>query len=771
MSGLFEPTMEGVRIRLAETDETRSLLDEDLIPPLGATPDLDETLRDAGRGTVLDIQSLMDVKNAAQTLRQVARFIIRHAERSPHLSNWGLQIEEEIELEQEIDSAIDSDGEIRDSASSILADARSAARRLSGDLQKRLERYLSDRDITEHLSDLYFTLRNDRYVLPVRSDAKGRVPGIVHDASRSGATLFIEPEAVVDLNNRLKQTELEITREIQRILRDLSRKVGEAGPRIRRSLDALGWIDLAFARGRLSQELQGHSPRVEDQGIFELRALRHPLIAPDECVANDIHLGEEFSVLVLSGPNAGGKTVCMKAVALACLFVRAGLHVPCEAGSRVDLADGVIAEIGDHQDIGENLSTFSAHMANLADIVRRAGRNTLVVLDEIGVGTDPGEGSALAQAILERLAESGARVVTTTHYNLLKEMADIDPRFQNASVEFDAETLAPSYRVKIGTPGSSSASAVAARMGMPSDVLERADSLLSRDDRQLDRMLSELSTRRAALEAEQETAARLRAEGEATRTEYRKKLESLQERRDKLFHSMRHDLDQAFQRAHGEVADVIRELQRGPSSQQAAEARSRLLDLEDAAESAREEAGVSHPEDRRADLLPIDWRQVVPGDPVELALGGQGVVESLPDRKGRVAVRVGGKKLMLPAEQLGAIRSPPTPQPEALARDRISVERALPSETEGTLGGGRVECDLRGERVAAALLQLREVLDRAAADGRDGVRIIHGIGTGALRSAVREELALSDYVTQIRPATEEEGGEGVTLAELRTGRL
>lgn len=764
--GIFESSLAGVRQRLAETDEARSLLDTERRPPLGATPDVAPALQEARRGGTLEIQSLRDIRNLLQTLRQVRRFLIHHSEDIPALTRWAEDIEEELGLEADIEAAIGPDGEVRNEASALLADARRSAVNLAGDLQKRLERFLADSSITDHLSDRYFTLRNDRYVLPVKSDAKGRVRGIVHDASRSGTTLFIEPEAVVDLNNRLKQTELEIAREIQRILRELSRSVGEASSRIERSLESLARVDLAFARGQFSQDLQGTSPEVGEDGIFVLPALRHPLIEPDICVANDIRVGEDFQILVLSGPNAGGKTVCMKSVALAALFVRAGLHVPCEAGARVDLVETVIAEIGDHQDIGENLSTFSAHMANLARVLKKARPNTMVVLDEIGVGTDPSEGSTLAQSILESLAERGARVITTTHYNLLKEMADVDPRFQNASVEFDDQTLAPTYRVKIGMPGSSSASAVAARMGMPSEVLERAEGLLARDDRRLDKMLSELSSRRAQLEAEQSAAARLRAEGEAARDEYRKRLEALQERRDRLFRSMRDDLDQAFTEAHQEVAQIIRDLQSGPTSQQAAEARRQLLELKEAAEERESEAGISREPGPGQSLSPVDWRKTSPGDRVSLALGGEGIVESLPDRKGRVGVRVGGKKLMVAAEAVGTCAGQPGPSREARPQTRVSLERATPSETQGTLGGGIIECDLRGQRVAEALGRLREILDRATADGRDGVRVIHGIGTGALRSAVREELALSHSALEIETPDRAEGGEGVTLVHL-----
>lgn len=762
----FEQTREGVIERLQETDEARALLDADELPPLATTPDITALLGRAERGDVLEAEALLAVRGVIETLRGVSRHLgaADRAERAASLADLASAIAAPTALEQEIDRCIDPGGEIRDGASPALAEARRESVRLAADLQRRLERYLQNADVTDHLSDRYFTVRNDRYVLPVKADARGRVRGIVHDSSRSGTTLFIEPEGVVELNNGLKRAALEVKRETERILRRLSGEVAAAGHDLRVGLDALVRIDLAFARGRLSQQMDAHSPEVGEDGIFDLPALRHPLIDPRECVPNDLRLGDAHQVLVLSGPNAGGKTVALKATALAALFVRAGLHVACGPGGRADLVREVIAEIGDGQDIGESLSTFSAHMASLSRIVARAGRHALIVLDEIGVGTDPGEGAALAQAILERLADAGARVITTTHYNLLKEMADVDPRFANASVEFDAETLAPTYRLRMGEPGSSSAAVVASRMGMPSSVLERADALLQREDRQLDRMLAELAATRSTLESERATVERLRAESEATRDEYRSKLERLQERRDELFRSMRRDLDAAFEHAHREVAGVIRDLQRGPTSRHAAAARERLGEIAIETRAAETAAGLPEDPPAASNLTPIDWRRVQPGDPVRLAAGREGVLVSLPDRKGRATVRVGDAKLLIKTEQIGR-GTPPSAGDDRVAR--IRIERARPAPDDGVLAGGTLECDVRGLRVDEALGRLQETVDRAATDGRDGLRIIHGHGTGALRRAVREHLAETALVIDMRSGADDEGGDGVTIARLR----
>jgi DNA mismatch repair protein MutS2 len=759
-AALFEGGLAAVRERLRETSEARALLDADTPPPLGGIADLEVAFRRAGKGGVLSSQQLLDLGAALQTLHATGRFLRRQREQAPQLAALADVIEERRDLEEEIRECIDPSGEVKDDASPALREARSEANQLGAELQRRLARYLQNPDVAGALSDSYYTVRNDRYVLPVRADARSKVRGIVHDASGSGTTLFVEPEAVVELNNRLKQAELAALREVQRVLRSLSDQVGAALESLRVSLEMLASIDLAFARGRLSREMNAVEPAVERDGVFDLPQLRHPLLPAEEAVPNDLRLGQPggFTAMVISGPNGGGKTVAMKAVALAALFARAGLHVPADPGARVDLVDAILADIGDDQDIRESLSTFSAHMANIARIAAGASEHSLVVLDEVGVGTDPAEGAALAQAVLEDLADAGARVIATTHYNLLKEMAAVDSRFCNASFEFDPETLAPTYRLHLGAPGVSSATAVAARMGMPSSVLERAGALLEREDRRLDRMLSELATSRAALEREQRELTRVRTESETVRDEYRGKLERLQERRDKLFHSMRSDLDRAFADAHAQVAAVIRDLQRGGKGPDAARARQRLQALEEESRKAERKAGLGHRNPSDPQGLPaVDWRRVCAGDRVSVP-GGEGVLVSLPDRRGRVTVRVGGAKLVLPAERVRA-----TEGGRAAARqvERVRVETELP------VGGGSLRCDLRGERVEEALDRVAEILDQAAREQRDEVRFIHGFGTGALRKAVRDHLQASPYVVEIRPGEPDRGGDGVTSAVLR----
>ncbi len=756
-TALFEPTLDGVHARLAETAEARALLAAGAALPAGGLADPAEALGRARRGGVLAPRALLDLRSVLLALAETRRLLGARADLAPRLAELAGTLGDHGALAEAIGRALDPAGEVRDEASEALAEARREARRLAGAIEARLAQILRDPELRKRLSDTYFTVRNDRYVLPVRADAQGSVPGIVHDASRSGSTLFVEPEALVLLNNRHKQAELAALQETLRVLRSLGEGAAASAGAIEADLETLAHLDLAFARARLALEMEACAPEVGSDGVLRLPALRHPAIPAGEVVANDLALGEGWCVLVLSGPNAGGKTVAMKSLALAALLARAGLFVPAAPGARVDLFDEVLADIGDEQDIREHLSTFSAHMANLARIAREASPRSLVVLDEIGVGTDPGEGAALAQAVLEELADAGARVVATTHFNLLKEMAEVDPRFANASVELDPETLAPTYRLRMGLPGASSATAVAARMGMPGRVLDRANEILDREDRRLDRMLSELGASRATLEREQREATRLRAESEAARAEYRERVERLRARRDELYRAMRHDLDRAFRQAHGQVAGVIRDLQRGGTARDAARAREQLLALEaEARTAAASAAAEAAPAEADPPAPPVDWRSAAAGDEVALRDGRAATLLALPDRRGRVAVGVGSARVLVPAESVAALR--PAPRGPA---PRVAFEAG-----GDLVPGGTGRCDLRGLRVDEALDCLAAQIDRSLAGGIARLEIVHGVGTGALRRAVREHLAGSPLVARVVDAPPGHGGDGVTIAEL-----
>jgi len=768
-ASLFEPTRRGVLARLAETGEARSILAAGEAPPIGGAPGLEQTLARARKDGVLVARELLTLAATLKMTREVKRFLEVRRESTPRLAELAEILVEHRDFEREIDACLEASGEVRDSASPTLAGARRDAHRIASEIQIKVSHYLRDPDITPHLSDNYYTIRNDRYVLPVRADSRGGIRGIVHDASNSGMTLYIEPEPLVELNNQLKQAEITIEHETLRILRNLSRAAGCVANEVEANVVTLEALDLAFARAGLAEELDAVAPVVGDEGRLELPQLRHPLLPPDKVVPSDMRLGTDFTALILSGPNAGGKTVALKAAALAALFVRAGMHVPAAEGARVDLFDEVLAHIGDGQDIRESLSTFSAQMANLSDITRRAADRSLVVLDEIGVGTDPGEGAAIAQAVLETLAERGARVIATTHYNLLKEMAEVDERFANASVEFDSETLEPTYCLRMGLPGASAATSVAARMGLDPQVIARANELLDREDRQLDRVLIELSASRSALEAEKREIAELRTETEAVRDEHRVKLEKLQARRDKLFLAMREDLENSFREAHEQVAAVIRDLQRGAGARDAAAAREKLQAIANHTEASQRKTGL----DVRVDesLNSIDWSRAAIGDLVKIRDGGEGVLSALPDQRGRVAVQLGSARMSVPMERVGALEASQKPQPTARAATRITVTRVDSADAQA-VGPAELEtdadrCDLHGLRVDEALDRLAYALDRAASAGRSSLAINHGRGTGTLRKVVREYLQDCPFISHFSGAAQQDGGDGVTVAFFR----
>jgi DNA mismatch repair protein MutS2 len=757
---LFESTRHGVAERLAETTEARSILVTGAMPPLVDVAAPTAALGRARKDAVLSARELMDVAVTCSSSRATRGFLESRLEAAPHLADLASLLVEHRDLETDIEASLERSGEVKDSASPALARARAQARSLASEIQTRIGKFLSDPAVAPHLSDAYFTVRNDRFVLPVRADARGSIRGIVHDASNTGQTIFIEPEALVEANNRHKRAEIEIEQETLRVLRRLSRRTASVADEVEANVATLEIIDAAFARAGFAEELDAVCPTVGTDGVVDTPQLTHPLLGPD-AVPSDIRLGDDFQVLVVSGPNAGGKTIALKAVAVAALFVRAGLHIAANGPARVDLFDAVFSDIGDAQDIRDSLSTFSAHMANLSEISNRVTPRSLVVLDEIGVGTDPGEGAALAQAILESLAESGARVVVTTHYNLLKELAEVDSRFANASVEFDAETLEPTYVLEMGFPGMSSATAVAARMGISAAVIDRTNELLDREDRQLDRVLTELASSRAALDVEQREIAEIRVETEAARAEHQAKLQRLQERRDSLFQSMREELEASFRDAREQIAGVIRELQRKGTAQGAAESRQQLKTIEQHNRDSQREAGLEEPVAQAA--RPIHWATASAGDPVEIAGGGRGTLVSLPDRRGRVEVRLGSARVSVPMQRVG------TPSGDTVSsrkRGKVQVTRAGPrgaSLRPTEIDAGR--CDLHGLRVDEAIDRLVEALDLALSSDQMSLTINHGVGSGALRRAVRDYLRKSPYIARYAAADPRRGGEGVTIAE------
>ena len=756
---LFAPTHEAARERLAETSEVRGLLDagEDL--PLGGVHDLREMQAALRRGALLTASDLAQVYTTVQAGTRVRAFLRTRDKQAPRLSALAQTLPELGALERELARVLTPEGELRDDASPELKRVRRRVLDLERDVQRRMSAFLQAPELQRHLQDHYVTLRENRPVLPVRADARQHVRGIVHDVSSSGTTVFIEPESVVEVSNQLRLAQLALTREMERLLREL----GEAVDAEYAAVEALGTtletLDVARARGGLSRRLDA-APADTGPGVpFALRELRHPLLRleaglkPEEVVPNDLVLPSQARGLVISGPNAGGKTVLAKAAGLAALSLRAGLHVAAAPDSTLPILDGVFADIGDEQDLRSGLSTFSARMSNLAGIVEDADASTLVIVDEVGEGTEPGEGASLAQAILESLVERGAFVIATTHFNRLKELAGNDERFVNASAEFDVTTLLPTYRVQLGVPGSSGAIWVAERMGLSPGVVERAQVLLDHEDRKLETLTRGLSTMRQELEAERQAALRTREESEAVRAVYEKRLSVLRSAREKALAAMKDDLELAFRHAREELAEVMRAVQRGSSRDGTAanRARAKLAAIQERTKS------VERGREQVAPRTPIDPEELEPGAQLALeGIAGEAVLLEGPDRHQRLVVRMGGARMTVPLERVLSVRAA---QPAEADRP-VQVERVSFQER------GNPECDLRGLRVDEALDRADAHLQRMLGTSIQQLVFIHGHGTGALREAVREWLGQLSEVTEFKPGDPRRGGNGVTVATL-----
>lgn len=706
-----------------------------------AFPDIEPHLDDVEKGVPLGAEELKQVAAFCETVAAVRRFFARPRMESqvvtPRLSRIVLRLGHYEALVAQARDTFDATGELRDSASPELLRLRRERDQVATHVRARAEEILHSESFSPFLQDQFVTLREDRFVLPVRASFKSMGLGIVHDTSGSGETVFIEPTALVELNNRLKVTEIEIRRESRRILEELAAAVAAAAPNLREDRDTLAHLDRLSAGARLAMAYEGEPPEVVEEPVVELRELRHPLLALRATsehftvAPNDVALGEipgksAARVLVISGPNAGGKTVLLKAVGLSALLARAGLYVPAAPGSRVGFFDRVLADIGDQQSILGDLSTFSAHLANIAAIVDAAapdsGQRVLVLCDELMAGTHPEQGAALARATLERLATAPGLVITTTHYDSLKGLTEGDTRFRNAGMEFDLKRLRPTFKLRDGVPGRSYALDIAARMGLPEAVLARARELVGTSHLGLEEVLRKLEDREQALTRSSQVLEEAKRELEEARDELRIRTgdqkaaaEALNRRERELAVRSREAIDATVRQARESIAEIVREVRRV-----------RTVPAADAARQALDKAAKAATETLPAPP-PLD-------------------VDKLRDAFTNRAL---GTK---PVKGTGAGSPPP-----AARKDDAALVLQNRANT----------VDLRGMRADDALRALQEFLDRTVLEGAEAVFVIHGHGTGALRKVVREYLATSPYVERFRPGGPGEGGDGVSILSLK----
>jgi DNA mismatch repair protein MutS2 len=758
------PVTDATHVRLLQdqTDEAALLIAEQAQASIGGARDIRAALDRAARGGRLTPSELIDI---AVTLDATERFEARlKAWRRPHLAELRDELDPAPELAARIGRSLDEAGEVLDSASAELAAIRKRLRTAQDRVRERLNAMLRSSQMAGIIGEPIVTVRAGRYVIPIRAEAKGRVKGIVHDQSASGATLFIEPLTVVELNNTWTEATLAEKREEERILDMLSAAVEERADPLRASLEALARADLWMARARLGEAMDAVRPATSDDAA-ELLSARHPLLGAG-AVPIDLRLGERFGyrALVVTGPNTGGKTVSLKTLGLLSLMHQAGLRVPAADGARLPVFRRVMADIGDEQSIAQSLSTFSSHLRNVVRFVEAAGPATLVLLDEVGAGTDPAEGSALAMAILSRLLDAGSMVAATTHYAELKTFATEHPGVTNAAVEFDVTTLRPTYRLTIGLPGKSQAFAIAERLGLPGEILADARGRISAEHASMEETLASIArAQEAQAEALEAASAERRSAGEE-RELARAGVARARREAAELLADARRVADDLVARAEREVAETRRELTRQRNlaggrgsastaafdelSRRAARSREAVPAAEaGAAPMAREEEPVPGAPQPRIGL----WAR-------SRTLGTTGRIAEISGRTGRVTLETEGARVVVPGEDLDVVPEPVSgPSPRDLEADEM--RRRAASRVSPTLS-------LRGERVEAALEQLEAYLDEALLAGLDSVRIIHGAGTGALRRAVREALAEHPRVHSVRSGRKDEGGDGATVAEL-----
>ena len=742
-----------------ETVEMTMLQDSADPMPTLAFPDVAEALKRAGKGAVLESHELRDQAVVLAVWEEVQRYLGRHAPNAPALGSVAAALlsgPDLRKLKHTLDASIDPDGSIRDSATPELRRLTHHANDLKQQIRDQLEHILRSSRYADLLQEQYFAQREGRYVVPIKIDMQRRVAGIVHDVSSSGATVFLEPRELVDLNNAIKVADREVDREVLRILRDLSSRIAEQADVILMGMEALAHLDAIAARAALGRQLRAHPVALNGEGRIRLKQARHPLLvlSKQQVVANDILLDDQVHVLVLSGPNTGGKTVTLKIVGLFALMVRAGMLLPCEPESEMAVFPELFADIGDAQDLARDLSSFSAHMTHMVRLLKGehgVGR-ALILLDEPVTSTDPSEGAALAEALLCRFADMGMKVIVTTHYRSLKALAQTTPEFANASVGFDLETLTPTYRLSMGVPGGSSAIEIAGRLGMDSAVLDAARQKLHTDDRRVERLLVDLQAKQRQLTADLAQAVQARTEAEAAAEEAKARLAQLEATEQEQRKGIKKKLQEQFSRARAEVQATLDEVKREQKLVKAKEAKARLVRLEAEAQ---------------ADLGPhveqIPVEQLESGDQVEIGgLGMTGKLLESPQGKKRVRVKVGeGELLATVANLVGISREREAPQPAApISRTPLGGERSYHDETPAVV-------DVRGQAVDEAVDQVLAALDRATLEGAHSLRIIHGHGTGKLKSTLRTYLKSSAYVAHLRAGERHEGGDGVTIVTIR----
>ncbi len=744
-----------------ETSEASSILIQRGNVSLGGIHDLSYHVRRAEIGSFLYPGQLLEVSDTLRAARKLKTMFKESKDgegKYPIVEGYVSQISTMKTIEDRINECIISDEEISDHASPVLKSIRRQMESKQTAIRNKLNSIISSSQTQKYLQEAIVTQRQDRYVVPVKQEHRGSVPGLIHDQSSSGATLFVEPMVIVELNNELRELKIKEQLEIERILRELTALVGEKSTEIRRNQEVLKKLDFIFAKGRLSVKMRAVEPELNDRGYLRIKNGRHPLLDEKNVVPTNIWNGDEFSTLIITGPNTGGKTVTLKTVGLFTLMAQSGLNVPGDYGTQLAIFNQVFADIGDEQSIEQSLSTFSSHMTNIVEILGQVEGNSLILLDELGAGTDPTEGAALAIAILDHLYGLGVRSIATTHYTELKQYALTTKGVQNASVEFDVETLSPTYKLLIGVPGKSNAFEISKRLGLREFIIDKAKESISNEDIAFEDLLSTIEKDKQKAEQERESAIRLKLAIQQQKEEYDRKSEKLEEQREKMLRDAREEARKILREAKEDADQIIKELR---TLSQEVEEKEKNRRIEEARKGLREKLGQM---DEGLGLgMPLGVntkppKQLKPGDAVMiLTLNQKGNVVTVPDVNGDLIVQVGIMKVNVNIENLRLDKE------EKEKGKRTGTSKIMKSKAENI----KSSIDLRGQLLEEALLDTDKYLDDAYLAGIQVVTIIHGKGTGVLKDGIKQLLRGHKHVKSSREGVHGEGGAGVTVVELR----
>ena len=723
-------------------------------PSFSGVKDVRAALQRADMGGALNTRELLDIAGVLQAARCVRSYGTGERQDKTSIDYLFSALQANRFLEEKIFTSITGEDEIADSASSELASIRRLIRAASARVHDALQKIISSPSYAKALQEPIITMRSERYVVPVKAEHKGAVPGLVHDVSASGATLFIEPMAAVEMGNELKTWAAKEKQEIERILAALSAEIAPYADQLRETVETLAELDYIFAKGMLSREMNAVSPKLNQNGYINIIRGRHPLIDREKVVPSNLWMGKDFTSLIITGPNTGGKTVTLKTVGLLTLMAQAGLQVPADLGTELAVFEQVFADIGDEQSIEQSLSTFSGHMTTIVSIMHEVTPDDLVLFDELGAGTDPTEGAALAQAILQRLLNIRVRTLATTHYSELKAFALSTKGVENASVEFDVETLRPTYRLSIGVPGKSNAFEISRRLGLPENLIDDAKKLLSSDSVRFEDVIANAEYHRQVAEREREIARQASAETVKLRDEAEKLRKQMEDQRENTIKKAKADARRIMEQTRRESESIIADLKRMKKEQQNPDAQVNAIRrrIENNVDNLSE--GLLQKVD--TGLPPKEVRK---GDTVEiLTIGSQGTVLAPANAKGEVEVQAGILKLKVNISQLRLVKQPdkPKPQPTSVHLKTGAMERTV-----------RMECDVRGMALDEAIMTVDQYLDQAILAGMGEVSIIHGKGTGVLRSGIQQHLKHHMHVASCRLGVYGEGESGVTIVTLK----